>query len=128
MPGRAWTVTPLNKPNLFKIESECANQEVEIVTPLDIKPYDTHIPLPGYGLQQGQQPFQQIPSINIAPVFNMPGNTTTSEQPSMSNTNNNDSVKIPTNEIVPNVSSSESSNIEDSPAKMNFDSIIIKKV
>jgi len=129
VPGRPWIVTPLNKPNLYKIESEGANQEVEIVTPNDIKSYETHIPLPGYGLQQGQQPMQQIPSINIAPVFNMPGgNTTTSEQPSMSNTNNNDSVKIPTSEIVPNTPSTESSRVEDSPAKMDFNSIIIKKV
>jgi hypothetical protein len=127
-PGRPWIVTPLTKPNLYKIESEGANQEVEIVTPFDIKPYETHIPLPGYGLQQEGQQMQQIPSIHIAPVFNMPGNTTSSEQPSISTTNHSETIKIPTTDVVSNEQSSENSRVEDSPAKIDFNNFIIKKV
>ena len=135
IPGRPWIVTPLNKPNLYKIESEGANQEVEIVTPLDIKPYETHIPMPGYGMSQdGHMPQTQIPSINIAPVFNMPGSTSTLEQSNANSSNANESVKIPTNEFTSNDTSFSTPEIpditpkEDSSAKMDFNNIIIKKV
>jgi len=130
IPGRPWIVTPLNKPNLYKIESEGANQEIEVVTPLDIKPYETHIPLPGYG----EIPPPQIPSINIAPVFNIPGNTSMSGQPNMNQNNTNDAVKIPTNDFISNDPSISLPDIpdttqkENSSAKMDFNNIIIKKV
>ena len=134
IPGRPWIVTPLNKPNLYKIESEGANQEVEIVTPNDIKSYETHIPLPGYGLQQEGQPVQQIPSINIAPVFNIPGNTSMADQSTANQNSTNNSVKIPIDNFTANDSSvsasqsQESASTEDAPVKMDFNSIIIKKV
>ena len=135
IPGRPWVVTPLNKPNLYKIESEGANQEVEIVTPLDIKPYETHIPLPGYGLSQDGQASQlQMPSINIAPVFNIPGSASMTEQQGANQTNTNETVKIPTNEFTSNDSSysapqtSASTPTEEAPAKMDFSNIIIKKI
>ena len=132
IPGRPWRVTPLNKPNLFKIESEGPNQEVEIVTPLDIKPYETHIPLTGYSVPQNGQ--STIPSINIAPVFNMPGSTS---MPEMSNANqhtSNETIKIPANDFVSNDKSFsaaeplESAPEEDTSSKMDFNKIIIKKV
>jgi hypothetical protein len=135
IPGRPWIVTPLNKPNLYKIESEGANQEVEIVTPLDIKPYETHIPMPGYGMSQdGHMPQTQIPSINIAPVFNMPGSTSMLEQSNANPSNTNEPVKIPTNEFTSNDTSFSTPEIpditpkEDTSAKMDFNNIIIKKV
>ena len=135
IPGRPWIVTPLNKPNLYKIESEGANQEVEIVTPLDIKPYETHIPMPGYGMSQdGHMHQTQIPSINIAPVFNMPGSTSMLEQSKPNPSNTNEPVKIPTNEFTSNDTSFSTPEIpditpkEDSSAKMDFSNIIIKKV
>ena len=135
IPGRPWVVTPLNKPNLYKIESEGANQEIEIVTPLDIKPYETHIPLPGYGLpQDGQTSQLQMPSINIAPVFNIPGSTSMPEQPGANQHNTNEPVKIPMNEFASNDSSYSASQnsmttpTEDKPTKMDFSNIIIKKI
>ena len=132
IPGRPWRVTPLNKPNLFKIESEGPNQEVEIVTPLDIKPYETHIPLPGYGVPQNSQ--STIPSINIAPVFNMPGSTSIPEMSNANQNASNESVKIPMNDFVSNDKSFsateplESASEEDTSSKMDFNKIIIKKV
>lgn len=134
IPGRPWRVMPLNKPNLFKIESEDEHPEVEIVTGLDIKPYETHIPLPGYGASQTGQALQTtVPSINIAPVFNMPGSASTTEASSSTQHHANESVKIPTNDFISNdstVTDSQSSGTpkEDSQSKMDFNNIIIKKV
>ena len=58
----------------------------------------------------------------------MPGNTTSSEQPSISTTNHSETIKIPTTDVVSNEQSSENSRVEDSPAKIDFNNFIIKKV
>jgi DNA-directed RNA polymerase II subunit RPB2 len=125
LPGRAWSVTPLNKPNLYKIESEGANQEVEVVTALDVKPYETQIPLPEYGQSSTTQP----PSIYISPVFNIPANTT-SQQQTYSDNRQSDSVEIPSQESVSTIQVPENTKSEDSPveSKTDFSNLIIKKV
>ena len=127
IPGRPWVVSRLTNPNLYKIESEGPNSEIEVVTPLDIKPFEKQMVLPDYG-----QSSQQIPTINIAPVFNLPVNTTS--DPVMTSAEETH-MKIPTQEIIPTVatnnsssSSSDSASEEKPSANVDFNNIIIKKL
>uniref|UniRef100_A0A6C0IJB7 DNA-directed RNA polymerase n=1 Tax=viral metagenome TaxID=1070528 RepID=A0A6C0IJB7_9ZZZZ len=128
IPGRSWVVTPLNKSNLYKIESEGANSEVEVVTALDLKPYETHIPFPGYGASQQGQLSAQMPSIHISPVFHIPGSVPSQSQTSSSQ----DSVpmQFTSQDSVPTVQTQENVKSEDSipESKMDFSNLIIKKV
>ena len=78
--------------------------------------------------------YSELPSINIAPVFNIPGNTSMADQSTANQNSTNNSVKIPIDNFTANDSSvsasqsQESASTEDAPVKMDFNSIIIKKV